>query len=191
MGTEEGRNMVAYNLMPGALTIDLVDGSIHGDLDHCPKEDLLESARALLSLLPQVRHKGLWALSKDYDASCYLYTTDRRYKAPEGLTLPVIGAARPDGGRYPARKFWLMPLNSIREEYWRGTTYNQLIGSVREGQVNEDITGVSSHYDAAQWERPVGDPRAKPMSRVAKPAPQRRGAKALQEKKAVVQCRFF
>ena len=46
-------------LKPGSLIIDLADGSIHGDLDHCQKEDLLESARALLSLLRQVQHKGL------------------------------------------------------------------------------------------------------------------------------------
>jgi len=182
--------MVTCNLMPGALTIDLVDGSISGDLDHCPKEDLLESARALLSLLPSVQHKGLWGLSKDYDANCYLYTT-KRYKAPEGLTLPALGSARPDGGRYPTRKFSLMALHSTRKEHWRNHTYSKLIGSVREGQVSEDITGLSSHYDAAQWDRPIGDTRAKPMSRVVKSAPQRRGTKAAQEKKAEVQGRFF
>jgi hypothetical protein len=174
---------MAYNLMLGALTIDLVDGSIHGDLDHCPKEDLLESARALLSLLPQVRHKGLWALGKAYDAECYLYT-DRRYKAPEGLTLPSLGSPRPDGGRYPAREFALVALHSPREEHWRGTTYNKLIGSVREGQVSEDTTGLNSHYDAERWERPV-------VSRVAKSAPQRRAIKPAQEKKPEVQGRFF
>jgi hypothetical protein len=37
--------------------------------------------------------------------------------------------------------------------------------------VSEDITGVSSHYDAAQWDRAAGAPKAKPMSRVAKPGP--------------------
>jgi hypothetical protein len=183
--------MVGYNLMPGALTIDLVDGSIHGDLDHCPIEDLLESARALLSLLPQVRHKGLWGLSKDYYASCYLYTTDKRYKAPEGLTLPSLGSPRPDAGRYPARKFSLLALHSPREEYWRGTTYFKLIGSLREGQVSEGITDVSSHHNAAQWERTDGDPMAKSISRMTKPGPQQRSLKPAQEKKPEMQGRFF
>jgi hypothetical protein len=177
--------------MPGAVTVDLVDGSIHGDLDHCPKDDLMESARALLSLLPQVRHKGLWGLGKACDADCYLYTRDRRYKAPEGLTLPTMGSLRADGERYPSRRFSLIMLHSSREEHWRYTTSLKLIGSVREGQVSEDITGVTSHYDSAQWDKPAGDPRAKLTSRVTKDGPRRGGAKAAQEKTPEVQGRFF
>ena len=41
-------------LKAGALTVDLATGGIYGDIDHCPREDLLESAEALLSLLPEV-----------------------------------------------------------------------------------------------------------------------------------------
>jgi len=108
-------------LRPGAVTIDLVDGSIQGDLDHCPEEDLLESARALLSLLPQVRHKGLWGLGKAYDADCYLYTTNRTYKVPDGLSLSVLGTSRPEGGRYLPPKFSLITLKVSRKQYWETT----------------------------------------------------------------------
>jgi hypothetical protein len=181
---------MTYNLMPGAIIIDLVDGSIHGDLDHCPKEDLLESARALLSLLPSVRHKGLWGLGKDYDVGCYLHTTGRRYKAPEGLSVSALGSARPDGSRYPMRKFSLLTLHSTRAEHWQSDSWSKLIGSVQEGQVTEDTTDLSSHYDAEKWDRPWSDPMAKPMSRVAKPAPTQGKAKPVEEN-ALTQRRFF
>jgi hypothetical protein len=158
-----------YNLMPGALTIDLVDGSVHGDLDHCPKEDLLESARALLSLLPRVRHKGLWGLGKAYDADCYLYTRDKRYKLPDGLTLATTDPPPGAKWRHSPRPFSLIVQDSDREEHWRRYTYSKLIGSVREGQVSEDITGLSSHHIP----RPaptVPTPKGRPKGGV-KPAP--------------------
>ena len=177
--------MVTYNLMPGALTIDLVDGSVHGDLDHCPKEDLLESARALLSLLPQVRHKGLWGLGKDYDASCYLHSAGKRYTVPDGLSLPVLGL-------HPSRKFSLISTHSeSRGEYWERNTYGKLIGSIRDDQVSEDITGVSSHYDTEKWERPRSDPRAQLTSRVAKAAPGRGGSKVVREETHEMRPRMF
>ena len=67
-------------LKPGAVTIDLVTGGIYGDIDHCPKEDLLESAEALLPLLSKVQHPGLWGLHKDFDADCYVYTAAKKYE---------------------------------------------------------------------------------------------------------------
>jgi hypothetical protein len=184
--------VVGYVLMPGALTIDLVDGSVSGDLDHCPKEDLLESARALNSLLPSVRHKGLWGLGKAYDADCYLYTTDKRYKLPDGPTLPVMEPHHPrEKWRSRTRPFSLIALHVTREEHWRGHSYSKLIGSVLEDQVSEDTTGVSSHYDAERWERPVGETTVKQTGRVAKPAPRRRGPKAARQGTSEVQGRFF
>lgn len=75
-------------LKPGAVTIDLVDGNIHGDLDHCPREDLLESAEALLSILPQLDDtRGVWGLSKDFDTGCHVYTRRKNLRIPEGIAL--------------------------------------------------------------------------------------------------------
>ena len=125
----------------GAVTIDLVDGSIHGDLDHCPKEDLLESAQALLSLLPRVKHKGLWGLGKAYDADCYLYTAAKRYSPTQGLVLEA------DCLKGSCHQFRLMAIDSSdRETHWRGDQYSHLIGSVRDGQVSPDTDGLVSHY---------------------------------------------
>lgn len=127
-------------LKRGAVTVDLVDGSIHGDLDHCPREDLLESAQALLSLLPHVKHKGLWGLAKAYDATCYLYTTAKRYRPPPGLDVETD---------FP----WGQPTvrvtvinNSHRETYWHGDGYSQPVGKLVDGQVAGDTEGVTNHY---------------------------------------------
>ena len=183
--------MNTYHLMPGALTIDLVDGSIHGDLDHCPKEDLLESARALLSLLPQVRHKGLWGLGKAYDADCYLHTTYSQYKPPEDLTLPTMGPLRPDGERYAGRKFSFILLKGSRAEHWRWRTYFKLIGSVREGQVSEDITRLTSHYDAERWERLAANMAASAKRTAAKQASRAGGPQAAPEETHEMRPRMF
>lgn len=112
-------------LKPGAITIDLVTGGIYGDLDHCPLTDLLESAEALLSLLPEVEHKGLWGFAKDFDAGCYLYTKNKRYWAPEGLHLPL-----------------LVRRQGVRDAYWRARWYEPLIGSFRDGKVSADTEGI-------------------------------------------------
>jgi len=124
----------------GALTIDLVDGSIHGDLDHCPREDLLESAQALLSLLPRVRHRGLWGLGKAYDADCYLHTEAGKYAPPEDLTLEAecTGGSR--------QHFRLAVLRGERETYWRYTWCEKLVGSVKEGEVNPDTKGLATRH---------------------------------------------
>ena len=97
-------------LTPGALVIDLVDGSIHGDIDHCPKGDLLESARALLSLLPKVQRRGLWGLSKDYDTGCYIHTSAKGYRLSK-LSLEV--------GWGTHRTFHIMSPNDDRETFWK------------------------------------------------------------------------
>jgi len=127
-------------LKPGALTVDLVDGSIHGDLDHCPREDLLESAEALMSLLPRVRHRGLWGMGKAYDADCYLHTEAGKYRAPEGLTLE---AECPGGS---CQHFRLAVLRGERETYWRHIWYEKLVGSLKGDKVRPDTQGLTSRY---------------------------------------------
>jgi len=112
-------------LKPGAVTIDLETGGVYGDIAHCPREDLLESAEALLSLLPKVDHKGIWALAKDFDAQCYLYTTNKRYWAPEDLDLPL-----------------LVQRQCVRDAYWHARWYEPLIGSFRDGKVSADTEGI-------------------------------------------------
>jgi len=112
-------------LKPGAVTIDLDTGGVYGDIAHCPREDLLESAEALLSLLPKVDHKGIWALAKDFDAQCYLYTTNKRYWAPEDLDLPL-----------------LVQRQCVRDAYWRARLYEPLIGNFRDGKVSADTEGI-------------------------------------------------
>ena len=73
------------------------------------------SAQALLSLLPRVRHKGLWGLWKAYDADCYLYTAARQYKPPDGLHLET------DMGAGWKREFHLQVITSDRATPWRST----------------------------------------------------------------------
>ena len=131
-------------LKPGAVEIDLVTGGVYGDIDHCPVEDLLESAEALLSLLPKVQHPGLWGLHKDFDADCYVYTTARRYKVDGELTLEADIYEGPGGMPGPwTRPFTLkLMTGSDRERYWRFNWYSRLIGSVRDGQVSADIDSI-------------------------------------------------
>ena len=131
-------------LRPGAVLIDLPTGGVYGDIDHCPLQDLLESAEAMYSLLPRVQHRGLWGLSKAYDADCYLYTADKRYQPPKGLNLEAridTGVA----GMPPCRtraSFMLLPIHSERESYYQYNTYHVLVGSVRDGLVSTDIEGI-------------------------------------------------
>ena len=125
-------------LKPGSVIVDLVDGSVHGDLDHCPREDLLESAQALLSLLPWVKHKGLWGIGKAYDAGCYLYTTAKKYKPPTDLHLEAEMGYE--------RKFSLKPIHEGPERYWRLTPWSRLVGGVQGDQVSPDTEGKTDHY---------------------------------------------
>jgi len=125
-------------LKPGAITIDLETGGIYGDLDHCPREDLLESAEALLSLLPQVKHKGLWGLAKAFDADCYLHTERASYKVPEDIRLELYR-----GNDVAGRRFRLVPLGKTeRATYWQYHWYSKLVGSVRGGKVTADTEGI-------------------------------------------------
>lgn len=125
-------------LKPGAVIVDLLDNSVQGDLDHCAKEDLLESARALLSLLPQVKHKGLWGLGKAYDTDCYIYTTNRHYKEPGELSLEI--------GWSTHRAFHLIVLHSSRADYWKSNGYSKLVGSIHEGEVTDNTEDMPDHY---------------------------------------------
>ena len=125
-------------LKPGAITIDLETGGIYGDLDHCPGEGLLESAEALLSLLPQVNHKGLWGLAKAWDADCYLYTERASYKVPEDIRLELYR-----GNDVAGRRFRLVPVGKVeRARHWQYHWYSKLVGSVRDGKVSADTEGI-------------------------------------------------
>ena len=130
-------------LKPGAVTIDLITGGVYGDFDHCPREELLESAEALLSLLPRVEHKGLWGLGKDFDADCYVHTTAKKYQVPEGLQL-AADIYRGTGGLSASRKPFRLFAFSIadRNFYWEITWYSKLVGSVRDGKVSADTEGI-------------------------------------------------
>jgi len=133
-------------LKPGAITIDLKTGGIYGDLDHCPREDLLESAEALLSLLPRVNHKGVWALAKDFDTGCYLYTKSKSFVVPEDVHLDQDIYRGPAAGWPPSprdKTFRLMVQREcVRDAYWRARWYEPLIGSFRDGKVSANTEGI-------------------------------------------------
>jgi len=135
-------------LRPGAVTIDLETGGIYGDADHCPREDLLESAEALLSLLPQVNLRGIWGLAKAWDADCYLYSERASYKVPEDIRLELYR-----GSDLAGRRFRLVPLGKMeREHYWQYHWYEPLIGSVKDGKVTADIEGIPDFTAEARAE---------------------------------------
>ena len=158
-------------LKPGAITIDLETGGIYGDINHCSREDLLESAEAMLSLLPRVSHRGIWALAKDFDAHCYLYTTNKSYKAPEGLHLdqdiytgPIVDSPASPGGK-PFRL--LVQHNCVRRGYWQARWYEPLIGSFRDGKVSADADGivdltVEARAEKERWLRQREEEAANP-----------------------------
>lgn len=146
-------------LMKGALTIDLVDSSIHGDIDHCPKEDLLESARALLACLPQLRHKGLWGLGKDYAVGCWVHTTVRRY-SPKAIAI--------EAGFEWHRTASIGVAVSSRDTYWKFNWYFKPVGKVVDGQVVDDAEGVESHCRPREPRNVTPTPVLPTRSRVAK-----------------------
>ena len=136
-------------LRPGAVTIDLETGGIYGDLDHCPREDLLESAEALLSLLPKVNHRGLWGLAKAWDADCYVYSEAASFRVPEDIRLELYR-----GNDVAGRRFRLVPLGRMeRDVYWRFHWYEPLIGSLRDGKVSPDTEGIPDLTAEARAER--------------------------------------
>ncbi|TET40075.1 MAG: hypothetical protein E3J65_02090 [Dehalococcoidia bacterium] len=132
-------------LKPGAITVDLETGGIYGDLAHCPLADLLESAEAVFSLLPRVRHKGIWALAKDFDAQCYVYTKGKSFVAPEDVHLEQDIYRGPTGSETPrwAKPFTLLVQpHCVRDAYWRAGWYEPLIGSFRDGKVSAETEGI-------------------------------------------------
>ena len=80
----------------GAIRLDLETGGVWGDSQHCPVEDLLESARFLRDLATTVQHRGLWGMGKAYDDDCYVLTTNKSFK----VTTPHPGQF-PNTGRTP------------------------------------------------------------------------------------------
>jgi len=140
-------------LKPGAVIIDLPTKGIYGDLDHCPAEDLLESADALLSLMPKVGHKGLWGLSKDFDSGSYVYTQKQGYKPPEGIELERDIHRGPSGLTRINRPFSLVPIVVRREHYWKQYWYTTLVGSVADGRASPDMRGITDLTIPAKLER--------------------------------------
>lgn len=163
-------------LRPGSIIIDLIAGGIYGDPGHNPKEDLLESAEALLSLLPKVQHTGLWGLGKAFDSDCYLYTAARKYQAPDGISLPTNidkGPVRGDPEalrRIPDRPFTLIVFDgSNREEYWRREWHYKRVGSVKDGHATPDIEGVPERYREPEQVISTLSSRTTVTSRPSKP----------------------
>jgi len=56
-------------MKPGSVMADLEHNKVYGDINHCTKEDLAESALELLAIAP----KGTRAIGKAYDNDCYIY----------------------------------------------------------------------------------------------------------------------
>jgi len=141
-------------LKPGALIVDLVGGGIYGDLDHCPKVDLLESAEALLSLLPHVQHKGLWGISKSFDEDCYIYTANKTFKVPAELPLPERDMYRGPTGMGPSRRNTTVTamtyLPSSRLGYFDHNWYSVLVGSVKDGHACEETEGIEDMGKSAR-----------------------------------------
>ena len=114
-----------------------------------PDAAWVASAEALLSLLPQVDHSGLWGLGKAWDADCYVYSERASYKVPEDIRLELYR-----GNDLSGRRFSLRPLGkSERATYWRYHWYEPLIGSVRDGKVIADIEGIVDLTAEARAER--------------------------------------
>jgi len=134
----------------GAILVDLENGGIYGDLAHCPQGEMLESAAALLELLPQVQHRSLWGLAKDYDATCHVYTTSKSYRVPQGLTLPTQLS-----GSWEGRPFRLSACTYDRDRYWHRNCYYEPIGSLVAGMVTdctEDVEDMAAPARAGHGE---------------------------------------
>lgn len=167
-------------LKPGAITIDLVGGGIYGDVEHCDVSDLLESAEALMTLLPTVQHKGLWGLGKAFDADCYIHTTDKRYRLPDEWheKPPRNHSLEPDIYRgqagFPASRkhIILVVLHGSREDYFTRDWYSTLFGSVKGGKVTADTEGIEDMIAPARerdeaWKAEAE--RRKPPKQLAMP----------------------
>ena len=133
-------------------------GGVYGDLDHCPKEDLLESAQALFHLLPHVKGHKVWGLAKAFDADCYILTSGHQFKAPDVEVEADIyrGTANMPSSE-KERTVRLRVLGGTqRDTYWHNCWYEPLVGSVRDGQVVSETDGVedvTATYRAAHERR--------------------------------------
>ena len=124
-------------LKHGAVVIDLETGGVYGDLDHCPREDLLESAQALLQLLPHLEGRTVWGLGKAYDSDTYIYTKGRQFPFPK-VEIEVA-----EGVDFPGRQRQLVVFGHVDMGiHWRQAWYERLVGSVRDGQVVPNTEGV-------------------------------------------------
>jgi hypothetical protein len=124
-------------LKRGAVTIDLETGGVYGDLAHCPREDLLESAQALLQLLPHLEGRRVWGLAKAFDSDTYIYTKGRDFPFPK-VEIPVA-----EGVDFPGRQRQRVVFGgSDGRTYWWQNWYEELVGSVKDGQVVPDTEGV-------------------------------------------------
>jgi hypothetical protein len=128
-------------LKPGAISIDIQTGGIYGDIDHCPLPDLLESAEALWSLLPRVKHKGLWGLAKAFDGDCYLYTSHARYKPAADVMLEQDIYRGPFGRSQRPFKLITVPCRD-RKGYFDRCWYEPLVGSIRKGKATSNTNGI-------------------------------------------------
>ncbi|MBI4339656.1 MAG: hypothetical protein HY680_06850 [Chloroflexi bacterium] len=180
-------------LRPGTVTIDIETGGIYGDLDHNPREWLLESAEALLSLLPQLQHKGLWGLHKSFWPDCYVYTRAKGYKAPPGLTLEQNMTSGPIVGSEPwHRPFELHVVHQPDKDWVIGTQHywDPPVGRVVDGKVTPDTEGVPdpgaerrAEYKREIAERLAESKRAAEKAKVAEAKVQaREQADAAQER---------
>lgn len=61
----------------GAVAVDIQNNVVYGDIDHCPIEDLAESALELLCIAP----KGCTAIAKDYHGQSRFYGAKKIAKA--------------------------------------------------------------------------------------------------------------
>ena len=121
-----------------AITIDLVTGGVYCGDGAAPEVRALalESARALMTLIPK-RSQSVIRLSKDYDAQCHVVATSARFK-PAVNELPVdLGE-----GDYASHRKYELTVFVGKMEPWKGTHYDVLVGSVKDGKVTDDVTGI-------------------------------------------------
>jgi hypothetical protein len=141
----------------GSVTVDLECGAVYGDSDHCPKEELLESAQALISLLPRVNEPRVWGIAKDADDGCYLLIDVEEmacsYKVGEiefkgRLCEPEAEInLEADFGNYWRKPSPILRLLAAEHDiYFYQNDYEPLIGSVKDGTISDDINGVATNH---------------------------------------------
>jgi len=141
-------------LKPGAIAVDFETGGIYGDLDHCPIDDLLESAEALLACLPE-GHKGVKGFCKDYDAGCYVFA-NKSCK----VSVPEHDIYRGPCGGDPILPHRPASVTVTKEFHPHHYVYEPLIGSVRDGKVSTNTEGIVDLHAKALKEREERDEEA-------------------------------